>query len=76
VSREKAESTAANMIYEERMQATIDQVEGIVEFESPSSRNEIERWDAQIEGICGAVDKCCEAIVKAYPTLASTPTSS
>lgn len=69
VSREKAESTAATMINEERLNASIDQVEGVVDFESPDTRAEIERWDNQIEGLCSVVDSCCDAIVAAHPRL-------
>lgn len=70
VSPEKAESTAATMIYEDRMRAVIDQVEGIVEFQSARSRNEIHRWDSRIEDICSALDSCCDSIIDVYPHLA------
>jgi COP9 signalosome complex subunit 4 len=70
ISAGKAESTAAKMIYEGRMSAVIDQLEGFVEFETPGTRRELLRWDAQIEGICGAVDACCDSILEKFPTLA------
>jgi COP9 signalosome complex subunit 4 len=70
ISVGKAESTAAKMIYEGRMSAVIDQLEGFVEFETPGTRRELQRWDAQIEGICGAVDACCDSILEKFPTLA------
>ncbi|PXF41925.1 COP9 signalosome complex subunit 4 [Gracilariopsis chorda] len=65
VSATKAETTAADMIYEDRMKATIDQVEGRLQFASTSSL--IERWDAHIASLCTAVDDCVEAIVNNFP---------
>jgi COP9 signalosome complex subunit 4 len=70
VSCEKAESTAAKMIYEGRMSAIIDQLEGFVEFQTPGTRGELQRWDTQIENICGAVDECCDSILATFPMFA------
>jgi COP9 signalosome complex subunit 4 len=72
VSTEKAEDVCQLMAYEGRMQARLDQVEGVVEFEAPGTRDELTRWDRQIEDLCAAVDGCCDAILKAYPQLAGT----
>lgn len=71
VSKEKAEEVCQTMAYEGRMHARLDQVEGIVEFEAAATRNELMRWDSQIESICAAVDACSTAILKAHPQLAS-----
>lgn len=71
ISASKAETTAARMIYEKRMTATIDQVEGILEFSTNAPTQNIERWDAHIASLCGAVDDCVEAIVEKYPQFAT-----
>ncbi|CAN8075700.1 unnamed protein product [Agarophyton chilense] len=68
VSAAKAETTAAQMIYEERMKATIDQVEGRLQFVSTSSS--IERWDSYIASLSTAVDDCVEAIIDNFPQFA------
>lgn len=71
ITAAKAETTAARMIYEKRMTATIDQVQGVLEFSTHSPTQRIERWDAQIASLCSAVDNCVEAIVKKYPQFAT-----
>ncbi|CDF38273.1 unnamed protein product [Chondrus crispus] len=71
ISAAKAETTAARMIYEKRMTATIDQVQGILQFSTHSPTQKIERWDAHIASLCGAVDYCVEAIVKKHPQFAT-----
>lgn len=71
ISTSKAETTAARMIYEKRMTATIDQVEGILEFSTNAPTQKIERWDAHIASLCGAVDDCVEAIVEKHPQFAT-----
>lgn len=71
VSPQKAETTAARMIYEERMNARIDQVTGTLEFSAATQVELIESWDQQIENLCGALDSCVEAILQKYPQFAS-----
>eukprot|EP00171_Calliarthron_tuberculosum_P014622 IDg14622t1 len=71
VSPQKAETTAARMIYEKRMSASIDQVLGMLEFNAASQEERIESWDKQIENVCGAVDICVDAILQKYPQFAS-----
>eukprot|EP00177_Eucheuma_denticulatum_P003706 GFKZ01006707.1.p1 GENE.GFKZ01006707.1~~GFKZ01006707.1.p1 ORF type:complete len:421 (+),score=65.05 GFKZ01006707.1:269-1531(+) len=67
----KAEKIAAAMIYEKRMNATIDQVEGMLEFSAMAPSHEIERWDGHIANLCSAVDDCVEAIIDKYPQFES-----
>lgn len=67
----KAEKIAASMIYEKRMNATIDQVEGMLDFSAIAPSQEIERWDGHIANLCSAVDDCVEAIVDKYPQFES-----
>lgn len=70
ISAAKAETIAARMIYEKRMIASIDQVEGILEFSANAPDQKIERWDAHIASLCGAVDDCVEAVIEKYPQFA------
>lgn len=71
VSPEKAESTAARMIYEKRMKASIDQVQGVLEFDTAAQSEQIESWDKHIDSVCSAVDNCVDAILEKYPQFAS-----
>lgn len=58
VTPEAAETAAARMVAERRLQGHIDQVEGLLRFHgAPGS---IERWDGAIEGICRAADAVVE----------------
>lgn len=68
VTPERAERVAAGMIYEKRMNATIDQVEGVLKAETIDP---IERWDAYIANLCSSVDDAVEAIVHKFPQFAS-----
>eukprot|EP00871_Galdieria_phlegrea_P002280 jgi/Galph1/3052/GphlegSOOS_G1753.1 len=60
-----AENLASKMIYEGRLKGAIDQVNRIIEFESPFE--EILLWDARLESFCLEVDHCYERIIKKYP---------
>lgn len=71
VSPQKAETTAARMINENRMKATIDQVAGFIQFSAATQAERILSWDKQIESVCGAVDSCVEAILRKYPQFAT-----
>lgn len=68
VSSERAEKTGRVMINEKRLNASIDQVEHIVNFNSPNSSLNIDYWDAVIASLCGQVDDCVEAIVDKFPS--------
>lgn len=70
VPKQKAEDVCQLMAYEGRMQAKLDQVEGVVEFTSPAGKQQLHRWDVQIDDICSAVDGCSDAILKSYPLMA------
>ncbi|KAK9836339.1 hypothetical protein WJX81_006781 [Elliptochloris bilobata] len=54
VSADKAEAVASRMIAENRLQGTIDQVEGLLRFNAGSE--ELLQWDEQIRGICGQLN--------------------
>mmetsp|Transcript_12598 Transcript_12598/g.32285 ORF Transcript_12598/g.32285 Transcript_12598/m.32285 type:complete len:396 (+) Transcript_12598:249-1436(+) len=62
VSAEKAESVAAKMILEERMQGSIDQVAGVIRFDVASE--ELQHWDQQIMGVCQTVNAIIEDMAR------------
>ena len=55
ISAEKAESVAAKMIAQGRLQGSIDQLEKLVSFEHIGNEP-ILLWDNQIESLCGYVN--------------------
>eukprot|EP00123_Amoebidium_parasiticum_P014127 comp22346_c0_seq1/m.33253 comp22346_c0_seq1/g.33253 ORF comp22346_c0_seq1/g.33253 comp22346_c0_seq1/m.33253 type:complete len:402 (-) comp22346_c0_seq1:277-1482(-) len=61
---EQAESIASQMVSEERMKGSIDQIEGVVRFESANQR---EKWDQQIQDACNQVNKIIDRIAAAHP---------
>lgn len=69
VDKRKAETIAARMIYEGRMKATVDQVDGVLRFGGQAEK--IERWDSHIASLCMAVDDCVDAIVDKFPQFAT-----
>ena len=58
----QAEKTAARMISEERMKGTIDQVDGIIYFESTVEQTA--HWDSQIMNLCLEVNNVVDIISK------------
>lgn len=71
ISPEKAETTAARMVNEDRMKASLDQVTGFIEFTADNQVERILSWDQQIESVCGALDNCVDAIIQKHPQFAS-----
>jgi len=61
----EAETLASKLIEEGRMKATIDQVDGVVEFETATDSLHV--WDDQITQLCGVVNDVLENIVKKNP---------
>ena len=62
---DKAERVASRMISEGRMKATIDQVDGCLEFEGGS--DVMATFDSQIQQFCQGVNTCIEHITAKYP---------
>ncbi|XP_037042278.1 COP9 signalosome complex subunit 4 [Bradysia coprophila] len=60
----KAERIASQMITEERLSGYIDQIDGIVHFET---REVLPLWDKQIRSLCYQVNKIIEKIGAAEP---------
>jgi len=61
----EAEQLASQMIEQGRMKATIDQVDGIIEFESATDNLHI--WDNQIQAVCAQVNDVLENITRKHP---------
>lgn len=64
IPAKKAESIASQMISEGRMNGYIDQISGIVHFES---REILPLWDRQIQSLCYQVNSIIEKIGVAEP---------
>ncbi|ETV83169.1 hypothetical protein H257_03969 [Aphanomyces astaci] len=67
VDATRAEKVAALMIGEERMNGSIDQLHGILEFQS--NVDALHGWDDRIQTICLNVNACAENIQATYPQL-------
>ncbi|CAK4068690.1 unnamed protein product [Aphanomyces euteiches] len=67
VDAAKAEKVAAIMIGEDRMNGSIDQVHGVLEFET--NAEVLHGWDDRIQAICLNVNACAENIQAKYPQL-------
>ncbi|KDO26596.1 hypothetical protein SPRG_08000 [Saprolegnia parasitica CBS 223.65] len=65
VDAKKAEKVAAIMISEDRMKGSIDQVNGLLEFEQDG--DVLQGWDDRINAICLNVNACAENIQSKYP---------
>jgi len=61
----EAEALACKLIEEGRMNASIDQVDGVVEFETATDALHV--WDEQITATCQQVNDVLESIVKKHP---------
>ncbi|GLU04411.1 hypothetical protein SLE2022_215610 [Rubroshorea leprosula] len=62
IRSEMAEKIASKMIYEDRMRASIDQVEAVIHFEDDTE--ELQRWDQQIVGVCQALNDILDGMAK------------
>jgi len=68
LEKDKAELLAWKMIEQGRMQAVIDQVEGIIEFQhAESGSSTLYTWDSQIQEACTQVNEVLESISKKNP---------
>jgi len=68
LDKDKAEQLAWKMIEQGRMQAVIDQVEGIIEFQhAESGSSSLYTWDSQIQEACTQVNEVLESLSKKHP---------
>jgi COP9 signalosome complex subunit 4 len=70
---EKAEDYAARMVEQGRLVARIDQIDGVITFESESTgglhapSRELRSWDAGVQGVVEDVERCAAAIRESFP---------
>lgn len=75
---EKAEAYAARMVEQGRLSGSIDQIDGIIYFESSTAGTgrHIRQWDAGVQGLAEDVERVATSITDAFPvctdTIAST----
>jgi len=67
IPKDKAEKVAASMIMDQRLAASIDQIDGIVTFDA--GRATLPLWDAQIDGTCHTVDRVILLLQRACPSM-------
>jgi len=65
VEPEKAERIARDMILEDRIAGSIDQIDGMIYFEQGSEA--VRQWDADIAGACMAVNDITQYIADFHP---------
>lgn len=69
---EKAEDYAARMVEQGRLRARIDQIAGVITFESvpgvelQGPARELRGWDAGVQGLVEDVERCATAINESY----------
>uniref|UniRef100_A0A7S1C7T8 COP9 signalosome complex subunit 4 n=1 Tax=Bicosoecida sp. CB-2014 TaxID=1486930 RepID=A0A7S1C7T8_9STRA len=68
VDAASAEDTASKMIKEGRLEATIDQVAGVLAFAAGAEA--LSAWDEHIKHLCLEVNAVAEAAAKKYPAVA------
>jgi len=67
ITAKQAEDLASAMIEQGRMSGTIDQVEGLVEFDEGAGAGTLATWDGQIQDACLMVNSILETIAKKNP---------
>jgi COP9 signalosome complex subunit 4 len=65
-----AEKIAAQMVAEDRLSASIDQVHEVINFHS-DKKAVVAQWDAQIASVCQSVSLVSEEIGRRHPQLAA-----
>ncbi|GBG27950.1 COP9 signalosome complex subunit 4 [Hondaea fermentalgiana] len=66
IEQTRAESVASTMIKEKRMQGTIDQVDGVLDFAAEED-DPLISFDARIQHLCHAVNGVLDQIEKTHP---------
>eukprot|EP01135_Chromosphaera_perkinsii_P008403 Nk52_evm1s1331 gene=Nk52_evmTU1s1331 len=65
IDPEVAESIASKMIIEGRMSGTIDQIDGMIHFES--AKDSIECWSNQARNLCVLIDEILDNVAAKHP---------
>lgn len=76
---EKAEAYAARMVEQERLKGSIDQIDGVISFDSGSistaaTGRHIRQWDVGVQGLAEDVERVSASIVDAFPVSISMKT--
>eukprot|EP00743_Colponemidia_sp_Colp-15_P004745 GILK01005110.1.p1 GENE.GILK01005110.1~~GILK01005110.1.p1 ORF type:complete len:412 (+),score=83.92 GILK01005110.1:49-1236(+) len=66
---QKAERSASRMISEKRMKGSIDQIQGVIDFESGVEA--LTTWDNQISDLCLSLNGVLDRVVAKHPEFAS-----
>jgi len=69
---EKAEAYAARMVEQERLKGSIDQIAGVIYFDSgnvgtAATGRHIRQWDAGVQGLAEDTERVAASIVDAFP---------
>ena len=70
---EKAEDYAARMVEQKRLRAEIDQIAGVITFESvptvqlQGNDRELRSWDSGVQSLVEAVERCATGMSEMYP---------
>ncbi|PKY07069.1 COP9 signalosome complex subunit 4 [Aspergillus campestris IBT 28561] len=69
---EKAEAYAARMVEQGRLRGSIDQIDGVIYFESSTggTGRHIRQWDAGVQGLAEDVERVASSITDAFPDFA------
>ncbi|KAL4872304.1 hypothetical protein BDV12DRAFT_153534 [Aspergillus spectabilis] len=70
---EKAEAYAARMVEQGRLNGSIDQIDGIIYFESSTTATgrHIRQWDAGVQSLAEGVERVATNIAEKYPEFAT-----
>lgn len=74
---EKAEAYAARMVEQGRLKGSIDQIDGVIHFDSSATGGvamgrHIRRWDAGVQGLLEDVERVASSITDQYPVCISS----
>ena len=69
---EKAEAYAARMVEQGRLKGSIDQIDGVIYFQSSTvaTGQHIRQWDAGVQGLAEDVERVATSITDAFPEFA------
>jgi len=70
IPSDQAEKTAANMIMENRLKGSIDQIHAVIYFEH--NTESLNQWDQRIAHACASVNDILETVSLRNPTLWNT----
>jgi len=67
ITAKQAEDMASTMIEQRRLNGSIDQVEGIIEFSEEESAGVLSTWDSQIQDTCNMINAILDNVTKKNP---------